>query len=151
MNNKGFAITGVLYTIMILFLLILVSILAGLSSRNNFLKKSVESMENDFVGSEVTDTTVIENAKTSGVAPVTGKYVFNITGTDISCYSFVKGGNTLDWSSSDFYFTTTSCNEDKESGNYTYELITIYSFEQFMASGYSKCKVQVCDKCEEKN
>ena len=128
MNNKGFAITGVLYTIMVLFLLILVSILAGLSSRNNFLKKSVESIEDDYVGSEVMDNSVIDSARVNKIAPVTGKYVFNITGTDISCYSYVISGNTLDYSSDDFYFTTTSCNEDKESGNYTYELVKIYSF-----------------------
>ena len=38
MNNKGFAITGILYTIFILFIMILLSILSGLNTRKNILE-----------------------------------------------------------------------------------------------------------------
>lgn len=133
MNNKGFAITGVLYTIMILFLLILLSILAGLSSRNNLLKKSVESLESNFVGKEIKEFTITENK-----APFTGKYVFRVTGgpEDTECYSFINKDSELKVSTTDgetdvtnITFVTNDCNTKKNNSLYKFYLTKIYSFD----------------------
>lgn len=43
MNNKGFAITTILYGILILFLMLLVSMLGILSTYNDRLEKLVEN------------------------------------------------------------------------------------------------------------
>ena len=71
MNNKGFAITGILYTIFILFIMVLLSILAGLSSRRSLLEKSMMSLEDDY---KITDANM--NNITGTRAPFTGKYIY---------------------------------------------------------------------------
>ena len=38
LNNKGFAISAILYTLLILFTLTLISLIAGLNSRNKMLE-----------------------------------------------------------------------------------------------------------------
>lgn len=56
LNNKGFAITATLYTILILFLMILVSVLSGLVNKEKLLEKSTESIsENYKIVSETDD------------------------------------------------------------------------------------------------
>lgn len=130
MNNKGFAITGVLYTIMILFLLILISILAALSSRNNLLKKSVEKLENRFEGKTV-ETEILTSAQTAfnteeSIAPVTGKYKFTTSDTSVpECYSFIKKDSSF--KTENIIFTTKTCNDLITSG--TFSLVSIYMFE----------------------
>ena len=77
MNNKGFAITGIIYTLFILFLMILLTVLAGLSSYQRLMVNSTRSLENSFEGEQMTDDDVT-NIKNSGVASVSGKYVFKL-------------------------------------------------------------------------
>lgn len=48
LNNKGFAITATLYTILILFLMILVSVLSGLVNKEKLLEKSTESISENY-------------------------------------------------------------------------------------------------------
>ena len=48
MNNKGFAITGILYTLFILFIMILFSILSSLSYKKGILEKTVLGIEDDY-------------------------------------------------------------------------------------------------------
>ena len=101
LNNKGFAITGILYTLFILFSLVLVSVLAGLSSRLSFLEKSVVSLEDDYkLGEEVSvDVSISE-------APVDGKYVFTYNGN--RCYTYLKKGTDLTYLGN-LVFTSLSC------------------------------------------
>ena len=92
MNNKGFAIIGILYTILILFLMIMVSVLAGLNTRKNFMEKSIESFQDDYLGSDVYSE--YENQQLVS-APVTGKYIFQIVNTSQSCYAYLKVGTAF--------------------------------------------------------
>lgn len=115
LDNKGFAITGILYTLLILFSLILISVLAGLSSRLRIMEKSIESLEDDYkLGAVVSNNTIVE-------APVDGKYVFNhnkdeLTSLGISgCVVYLESGSSL--IAEDLVFTDDNCNslsnEDK--------------------------------------
>ena len=82
LNNKGFAITGILYTVFILFLLITVAVLAGLQSRKTMLEKSTMKLEESYEGIEQNNVFIDNfNTKKSNIAPapVTGKYEFYIT------------------------------------------------------------------------
>ena len=99
LNNKGFAITGILYTLFILFLLILISILGGLSARRLMLEKSIEALETSYEGKD--DNAQIKEAIETKKAPVTGKYVFNIT------HNFFKSEYTqvFDYKGEVQYFT----------------------------------------------
>lgn len=96
MNNKGFAIIGILYTILILFLMIMLSVLAGLNTRKNFMEKSISSFQDDYLGSDVIgnySAPLISAPLIS--APVTGKYVFQPVDSEISCYAYLKVGTVF--------------------------------------------------------
>lgn len=88
LNNKGFAITGILYTLFILFSLTLVSIISGLNSRKKIMEKSIEAMENKY------DYSICNDNSTLTEAPKTGKYIFT-NGTN-TCYAFLSEGTSLD-------------------------------------------------------
>ena len=92
MNNKGFAITGILYTIFILFIMVLLSILAGLSSRRSLLEKSMMSLEDDY---KITDANGSNIAPNTTIAPFTGKYIYKINNSEIECTAYLKKGVSL--------------------------------------------------------
>ena len=123
LNNTGIAITGILYTLFILFLLILVSVLSGLSSKRNISEHSVQIYEDSFSGTPLTSEQVTD-AFTASIAPVTGKYIFNIKDTTIQCVTYlVKGTN---WKEQNITYIPKDCNDyDVEM-----ELIEIYNFEK---------------------
>lgn len=117
MNNKGFAITGILYTLLILFLLILVSFLSAMAYRNNFLQKSIESFDDSFVGYEEDDD-IVDN----DVARYTGKYQFTIS--DMLCYSYLKKGSMIDINT--IIFTTNDCNNISDKSNYSIDSVYVF-------------------------
>ena len=105
LNNKGFAITGILYTVLIMFLLLLSSLLLMLTTRINRLIKLTDS-----INKEVENTNVISiNAYTSDtnenkmsnpidgdkyfITSYRGKYEFTINNGS-TCYSYLPE-NTL--------------------------------------------------------
>lgn len=95
LNNKGFAITGILYTLFILFLLIMLSLLAGLRSRKNMLEQSLKSLEETFDGTVLSSDKVENN-----IAPVDGKYEFKVTfvndsASTYTCISYLKKGTEI--------------------------------------------------------
>ena len=111
LDNKGFAITGILYTLFILFLLILVSVLGGLSTKKNMLEQSITVLEDGYlgvdVGSEV-DGILLENLT---VAPVDGRYKFlsNDGTEEKECYSYLKKGTYL--TSDTITYIPNDCNQ----------------------------------------
>ncbi len=139
LNNKGFAITGILYTLFILFILILVSILGGLQTKKQMLEKNTEKLEESYKGTDVTnDSNVgIEKAFSEKKALVKGKYVFELdsNGTKVSCYSYLNKGDILEKGS--IKFTPKDCNdynytfnnENNSAEGITMTLKNIYSFE----------------------
>lgn len=54
LNNKGFAISAVVYSALVLFLLVISSSLFALSSRGKQLEKATESVKKTFAYSEIT-------------------------------------------------------------------------------------------------
>lgn len=130
MNNKGFAITSTLYTIFILFIMLLLSILAGLSTRKKILEKSVETLEKSYSESEFENITITNN-----LAPVTGKYQVefkagngNATIT-LSCYSYLKKGTDVsDWKT--ITYTTVDCNTVKNTDNFNASYKGVYKFSE---------------------
>lgn len=81
LDNKGFAITGILYTLFILFILLMFSILNGLQTKKQMLERSTVKLEESFKLKDVTnDSNIgIEKALTEGKALTTGKYSFEIS------------------------------------------------------------------------
>ena len=106
MNNKGFAITGILYTIFILFIMVLLSILAGLSSRRSLLEKSMMSLEDDY---KITDANM--NNITGTRAPFTGKYIYKRNNNETECTTYLKKGVSL--ASNSVTFIESNCNSNK--------------------------------------
>ena len=85
LDNKGFAITGILYTLFILFILLMFSILNGLQTKKQMLERSTVKLEESFKLKDVTnDSNIgIEKALTEGKALTTGKYSFEINTNNI--------------------------------------------------------------------
>lgn len=124
MNNKGFAIIGILYTILILFLMIMLSVLAGLNTRKNFMEKSISSFQDDYLGSNVNDG-YVSSANNDKKAPVTGKYVFsdnNSSSTDSYCYAYLKAGD-------DFKDKTLLCDNVTSNWADNFRVVDIYEFK----------------------
>lgn len=71
LNNKGFAITGILYGLLILFVMLVSSYLLILNTKKNMLDKIVEEMERDYFGEE-------EQQETESQEEDNGPYEINI-------------------------------------------------------------------------
>lgn len=69
LNNKGFAITGILYGLLILFALLVGSYLTVLTARKNRLDGIVENIENEYNGN-TTDTYTLTLKKGLGVEKI---------------------------------------------------------------------------------
>ena len=123
LNNRGFAIASTLYTIFILFLMILLGILASLTARERMLDKSTETFASDYT----TDDELPDVEISSGsVAPVSGKYIFSINSQDNYCYSYLAAGSTI----GDFKnleYTTSECNNLKASAS-EIDFVGVYKF-----------------------
>ena len=91
MNNKGFAITGILYTIFILFIMTLLAILSGLNTRMKILKKSIETFEkdNNYTITEA-QSTEVTSMNTTKEAAFDGKYIF-----ESNCEVYLKKGKNF--------------------------------------------------------
>lgn len=125
MNNKGFAITGIIYTLFILFLMILLSVLSGLSTFQRLMINSTETLESSFNGKRIS-LTELETIKNSGIAPYYGKYIFTVTGPSnelFECSTYLTKGTNL--TSETITLSPTDCNDYSIS----MDLIEIYSFE----------------------
>lgn len=124
MNNKGFAITGIIYTLFVLFLMILLSVLSGLSSFQKLVINSTSSLETSFEGKEIS-TNKLNEIKANGIAPYMGKYIFKKPGTTLECSSYLDKGTVLD-----LEIITLFPNECATYASDSFELIKVYSFEE---------------------
>ena len=91
LNNKGFAITAILYALLILFSLSLVSVVAGLNSRNKILEKSIETIENKYNWECITEEKDPQLPNYT-VTEKRGKYIFKYDNTDQKCISYIEKG-----------------------------------------------------------
>ena len=107
LNNKGFAITGILYTLFILFSLTLISIITGLNNRKKIMENSIESIENNYNFS--TCESLEELTKTNSK----GKYFFKIKNTTTYCISYLPENTVID--PTNIIYTTDECNNNKNS------------------------------------
>ena len=73
--------------------MIMLSVLAGLNTRKNFMEKSISSFQDDYLGDNATK--YVSSANSSKTAPVTGKYVFSNNSSDnnLECYAYLKAGD----------------------------------------------------------
>ncbi len=117
MGNKGFAITGILYTLFILFTMILLSVLSALSYKKMILEKTISGLENTFIGEEkAIDNNVVSDGRTVLVA---GKYEFllrtnNDNVKEVKCVTYLKKGQIIPLTattSGDVIFVPSDCND----------------------------------------
>jgi hypothetical protein len=87
LNNKGFAITGILYTVFALFLMILLSVLSGLNIKRNLLEKNMDTMkealEEKCTKYKGTDKI---NISTEYTTKYQGKYVIEVNDYEYTTY-----------------------------------------------------------------
>ena len=84
LGNKGFAITRILYTIFILFLMILLSVLGGLNTKRQLLEKNIEDINSDMEAKCYS----LDNklATEYGTTYYNGKYTFKIDDKTYTTY-----------------------------------------------------------------
>ena len=83
LGNNGFAITGILYTIFILFLMILLSVLGGLNTKRQLLEKNIEDINSKIEQKcESKDISLSNNIVTT----VTGMYVIKVNVYQFTTY-----------------------------------------------------------------
>ena len=116
-NNKGFAITGIIYTLFIVFLLVLLSVLSGLSIYRNLMINSTESLEQSFEGIKI--ETGLEEIQANDIAPYFGKYIFQNSNTNTECTVYLTKNQKI----SEAVLTPETCNKEH------IKLTAIYSFE----------------------
>ena len=115
LDNKGFAITGILYTLMVLFLLVLLSVLNGLSSRKTMLEKSTEVLEESYLGDDSKAVEDIDYVNIEKKAPRDGKYVFELDSAKNLLQGLSDGSKTgtkMNYSVVDKVVTVTATSDD---------------------------------------
>ena len=114
MNNKGFAITGILYGVLLLFLMVLISLLSVLVFRLNRFTTLVDEVSGDMENKNIVASDKIDeynaNITSDGYfqTPYRGKYTFKVNGTTTECYAYLpknivikKVGTSLNYLESD--------------------------------------------------
>ena len=103
LNNKGFAITSVLYGLLILFVSLVGTYLAVLVSKMNRLNNISDDINNEYGFN-----TNLGGKSLPYIAEHTGKYVFKINNS-LTCTSYITSGTTID-DLNNITFTTDECN-----------------------------------------
>ena len=141
LNNKGFAISAMLYTLFVVFLLIMLSVLAGLQARKTMMERSLLGLENTFAGKERSD--LIAETNTTRRAPITGKYVFAVNNNGSStvvpyCSSYLNKGDTID---NNIEFVPKDCN-DYRPYNFSFETVATQANKLTLVKIYSMDNIE---------
>ena len=128
LNNKGFAISAILYTLLILFTLTLISLITGLNSRNRILEKSIETIERKYNWNckykDDENDPVSKDIPNIKITDFRGKYIFANDTSTTECYTYLnKSTNITDPRELDF--TTSECNTMKNNTEHPLGLIAI--------------------------
>lgn len=131
MNNKGFAITGILYTIFILFIMTLLAILSGLNTRLKLMEKSVMSFQDDYSQKNNLVTTSNDNDISFRTnALYTGKYIFKVINSeqnnDKFCILYIRRGANIKDNSNFINNDNFDCREYLNNGKLS--LVALYKF-----------------------
>jgi len=155
LNRKGFAITGILYTILILFLLLLSSLLAILSARINRLSNINIAISGEIEYQNIIDIGIIYEGAIDNDRNVSnpiyddkyyitnyrGKYKFTITYNDDSsnvCYSYLPRNVAIIINNDSINYVEPSIDDD---GNFFWEVNNLDKFEiiDIFGSGGEVC------------
>ena len=126
LDNRGFAITGILYTIFILFLISILSLLSGLRNKRLISERYLNLIENKYKGELIN----IDNLP--NIIEKTGKYEFILEKNDIEnnfdiiCITYLKNNTQIN-SYNDLTFIPETCNNYKSKIKFNKKY---YSFEE---------------------
>ena len=124
MNNKGFAITGIIYTLFLLFLTILLSVLSVLNRYQTLMVNSTKAIEVSYEGIYTNKNNLIKDLE---ITEDKGKYIFDVELTDgtiiNNCYSYLDKGINLNIDN--INMSPSKCNNNIKNK----KLTSIYIFE----------------------
>lgn len=124
MNNKGFAITGIIYTLFLLFLTILLSVLSVLNRYQTLMVNSTKDIEVSYEGIYTNKNNLIKDLE---ITEDKGKYIFDVELTDgtiiNNCYSYLDKGINLNIDN--INMSPSKCNNNIKNK----KIIGIYIFE----------------------
>lgn len=118
LNNKGFAITSVLYGLLILFVILVGSYLTILVAKKNRLDKISEEINEKYGFNKEKEMNNLD-IYPEYEADYTGKYFFdvNFDGDTLACSSYITKGTTIKWSFDNGTFIENDCNTAKKNNN----------------------------------
>ena len=93
MNNKGFAISGILYGILLLFIMILLSLLYALVTRLDRLTTLVEEVNQSVENTNSKDINQTIDASNYYITEYRGKYEITLNGN--TCYAYLPKDTLL--------------------------------------------------------
>lgn len=107
LNNNGFAITVVLYGLLILFSFLVSSYLLVLSAKKDRVNVLIDEIENDYKETETSCPSLSENISFPYKIEYTGTYVFSITSLSSStfdnCSIELEAGFSVDFRDNTIY------------------------------------------------
>lgn len=113
MNNKGFAITGILYGVLLLFLMVLISLLSVLVFRLNRFTTLVDEVSSDMENKNLVEINETIDTTKYYQTPYRGKYTFTINGTTTKCYAYLPKNIALKTDSNKMYYIEPTLVGDK--------------------------------------
>lgn len=123
MNNKGFAITGILYGAMIVFFMVVASFLGILSSKKKLLESATNDIKNsiELKSLEISPQTLAINNRY--ITPVSGKYSLSFSNCSGDIFLtkdtliILKSATTIEINKSEILLSNL-CNTSYSTGNY---------------------------------
>lgn len=130
MNNKGFAATSILYTILVIFLLLMLGLLVMMSSRSILLNKLKKDIVSDISGSVTEERTIrIANASVLDSKDGTGEVSYDVSDNTITMSTnLTKAESTVTYqvtvvnSTNSIYSLTGLTEQEYTDKNMKYEL-----------------------------
>ena len=118
LNNNGFAITSLLYGILILFVFLVSSYLLALSAKKNRIDNLINDIEKDIEEEYVCPNINEQFSENPYYIDYEGDYTLNITSitenTSYDCTISLDIGDTISYRDNTIYLLNTTLNNEKE-------------------------------------
>ena len=152
MNQKGFAVSGIIYTLLVLFIILFIALLAMFNSRKNTLDKLKEKVLNQIGSNVVVEDAIYENNNQVIQHKIMAKGYYSIVltssnGSTLETELYLKegeilylrvGSQTFNNGTTEVYKNSNLSNLLLKVTNTSYDSISDYNDRTFLNTKYTK-------------